>query len=116
MSTELRRFLRIATEYRVEYGPFPFQSRDESLKPSVIKNIGGGGLLFVASDPHEVGRQLVLKIYVKGWRLDGDDIVESPDSNQEVPITAIAEVTRCDRAAGQAGWSVGVRFLGRILS
>ena len=111
---ELRRFLRASTEYRVEYGPFPFSGREDDLKTSVIRNLGGGGLMFRSSEDFSVGRQLVLKIFIKGWRLEGDDLVES-DENSEAPIIAIAEVKRCIFDWDEDCYHVGVQFLGRIL-
>ena len=115
MPVELRRFLRVATDYRVEYGPFPLLGEAGELKTSVIKNIGGGGLMFPAPEPIEVGRQLVVRIYLTGWRRDGDDVVESSDPNDEAPVTAMAEVTRLDRFPDEERWAVAVKFLGRIL-
>ncbi|MEW5724249.1 MAG: hypothetical protein AB1896_14155 [Thermodesulfobacteriota bacterium] len=115
MAVELRRFMRLETEYRVEYGPFPLTGRGDEFKTSVIKNIGGGGLMFLAPEPLSGGRQLVMKIYITGWRPDGDDLIEAPGEDVETPITAVAEVTHCEFNQAEGRWSVGVKFLGRIL-
>ena len=94
MPSELRRFLRASKSYRLQYGPFPSPERDGPLKESVIQNIGGGGLMFKGSSPIPPGEQLVMKIIIPGWRMQGDDIVEVEDSTCEATITAIAEVLR----------------------
>ncbi|MFH1134562.1 MAG: hypothetical protein V1816_00600 [Pseudomonadota bacterium] len=111
---ELRRFLRASTEYRIEYGPFPFLGREDELKSSIIKNLGGGGLMFRSSENFSEGKQLMLKIFIKGWRLEGDDLVEGGESS-EAPITAIAEVRRSEFDSSAGCYKIGVQFLGRIM-
>ena len=113
--TDLRRFLRVAKEYQVEYGPFPQTGQSGPLKPSVVTNIGGGGLLFNSEETIEVGSQLLLRIFVPGWRRQGDEIVESPDENEVAVISAIAEVRHVDFDQEKTCYSVGVQFLGRVL-
>ena len=113
--TELRRFLRISKEYRVEYGPFPLSGGDGELKTSRIQNIGGGGLMFQAPEPFPPGRQLLLKIHISGWRQDGEEIIESTDPETEAPVTAIAQVLRSDYNSDEGYYLIGVEFLGRIL-
>ena len=115
MGMELRRFLRVSTPYRVEYVHFPFPGNGEP-KTSAIKNIGAGGLLFKAHEPFSQGQQLVLKIFIPGWRLDGDDVLEAPDEDSEAPITALSEVRHCTFDPADHCWAVGIEFLGRILS
>ena len=113
---DLRQYLRASKEYRLEYGLFPLSHRTGEFKSTILKNIGGGGLLFQATEDIPPGRQLVLKIYIPGWRQEGDDIVEAPDRQDEMTLTAIAEVKRSDFDAKNGLWSIGVQFLGRILS
>ena len=116
MVTELRRFLRLDKDYRVEYGPFPLRGRDDELKPSLIKNIGGGGLMFHSAEPIPVGRQIILKIHLTGWRQDGDEIVESETGDAEVLLTAIAEVNRSEFNPDGGYYTIGAEFLGRVLT
>jgi hypothetical protein len=71
--------------------------------------------LFEAEEDQPIGRQLVLKIHMTGWRLAGEDIVEA-GSDSEALITAIAEVRRCDYNPATHRYAVGVQFLGRVLS
>ena len=113
--TELRRFLRASKPYRVEYGPFPLTGSGGGLKESVIQNIGAGGLMFLAPEQFPEGRQLVIRIHITGWRTEGDDIVESAEQDAVAPITAIAEVKRCEPDASPGWHRVGVEFRGRIL-
>lgn len=113
---EVRRYLRLAKEYRVEYGPFPLSGRDDELRPTTIINIGGGGLLFRSTEDFPIGRHLILKTYIVGWRQDGQDLAESDDPAQEARITAIAEVLRSDYNPGEGCYHVAVQFLGRILT
>lgn len=115
MGLELRRFLRAHKEYRVQYGLFPPTGLDERLEPSVIKNIGGGGLMFQAHEPFTVGQQLMLKIHITGWQAIGEEILEAEDETAEVPVMAIAEVIRTEMDPSNDCWSIGVKFLGRIL-
>jgi len=112
---ELRRFMRIAKDYRLEYGPFPFSGPDDELKTSRIRNIGAGGLMFESTEPLPKGRQLLLKIFINGWRPSGEELVESSDPGSEAMVTAIAQVLRCDPGAESGSFLVGVEFLGRIL-
>lgn len=113
---ELRRFLRVAKEYRMEYGPFPFSGRDNEVQPGVIKDIGGGGLMFQSQEPFPEGRQLFFKIFIMGWRLEGDDVVEAEGENTEAAITAIAQVLWSEFDAKEECYKIGVEFLGRILT
>lgn len=112
---ELRRFLRAAKTYRVEYCLFPPGRPDVGLKESVIENLGGGGLLFSSPEPVPVGRQLVLRIHLTGWRQEGGDIVETADETSVAPITAVAKVNRCEFGSADNCYHVGVEFVGRIL-
>jgi len=113
---ELRRYLRLTKEYRVEYGPFPASGPDDELRTGVIRNIGGGGLLFQSDEDFPVGSHLILKTYIDGWRQEGGDLVEAKDPAQEARITAIAEVLRSEYQSGAGIYHVAVRFLGRILT
>lgn len=112
---ELRRFLRLSKEYRLEYGPFPPSGGDKPLQTSVIKNIGGGGLLFRSEEPFPAGRQLLLKIYLPGWRQEGEEIVEAADPGAEAAISALAQVRRAEFDSSRGGYLVAVEFLGRVL-
>lgn len=112
--TELRGFLRASAEYQIEYGPFPPTGRDRTMKTGAIRNIGGGGLMFRADEPFPVDSQLVLRIYITGWRQEGDDLVEGKE-DEVAPVTAIAQVTRSEYDANDENYRIGVKFLGRIL-
>jgi len=114
--SELRRFLRLAKPYRVEYGLFPLSGRDGEIRSSVLKNISGGGLLFHSPDPFPLGRQILLKIQLTGWREHGDELIESENENETVILTAIAEVKWSEPDPEASGFAIGVEFLGRILS
>ncbi|MEW6264525.1 MAG: PilZ domain-containing protein [Thermodesulfobacteriota bacterium] len=116
MVIDLRRYLRAAVEYRLEYGPFPAPIKDSQYKSSYIHNIGCGGLMFSADEPLAAGQQLILKIHLPGWRQEDGDLVEAHGDEFEATLTAIAEVTRCDRDSAGGSWTVGVRFLGRVIS
>ena len=113
---ELRRYLRLTKEYRVEYGPFPASGRDDEFRTGVIRNIGGGGLLLGSEEDFPVGSHLILKTYINGWREEGDDLIEAEDPAQAARITAIAEVLRSEYQSGPGIFHVAVRFLGRILT
>lgn len=112
---DLRRYIRAAKEYRLEYGPFPLSTRDGEFQTSMVRNIGGGGLLFESPDPIPVGRQLVLKIFLRGWRLMDDEVVEAEDDRAEALITAIGQVQWVKDDPAQKRYQIGVEFLGRIL-
>jgi c-di-GMP-binding flagellar brake protein YcgR len=111
---DLRQYLRAAKDYRVQYGPFPLVGRDDELKESRLRNISGGGLLFEAHEPLPEGRQVVLKIFLPGWRAEGLEI--SPgQAEDEATLSAVAEVVRCQADAETDRYIVGVKFLGRII-
>ncbi len=111
--SELRRFLRLRKEYRVEYGPFPLSGRDGELQSSLIRNIGGGGLQFYSPESFPEGRQLILRIFISGWRQEGEEMVEAEGA--ETLVTAIAQVKRTQFDPDKDSYLVAVEFLGRIL-
>jgi c-di-GMP-binding flagellar brake protein YcgR len=112
---DLRRYLRASIQYRIEYGPFPLSSQGEDLKESFVNNISAGGLMFTAADDFSPGRQLVIKIYVPGWRQNGDEIIENSEGDaEELQLVAIAEVTRSIKVSNAGVFEVGVKFIGRI--
>ena len=71
--------------------------------------------MFTGSAPIPPGEQLVMKIFIPGWRAHGDDIIEAEDPASEAVITAVAEVLRSVETDANGVYEIGVRFLGRIL-
>ena len=114
MPVNLRDYLRAEKDYPIEYGPFPLSGKSEELKNSTVINISGGGLMFRSSEDMAVGRQIVIKIHLTGWREENDDLVES--ANSVALLTAIAEVRRSEFDHQQQCYLIAVQFLGRILS
>ena len=114
MAVDLRDYLRATTEYRMEYGPFPLSEKSDELKSSTVMNIGGGGLMFRSPEDLTVGRQIVVKIFLTGWREEKNDLVEAADS--EALLTVIAEVRRSEFDQKNQCHLIAVQFLGRILN
>jgi hypothetical protein len=114
MAVNLRDYLRAKMNYRMEYGPFPLSGRTGELKHTTVMDIGGGGLLFRSSEELAAGRQIVIKIFLAGWREENNDLVEDVDS--EALLTAIAEVRRSEFDQNKQCYLTAVQFLGRILN
>lgn len=72
--------------------------------------------MFQSREPFPEGRQLFIRIFMTGWRLEGDDVIEAENENTEAAITAVAQVLRSEFDAEEECYKVGVEFLGRILT
>mgnify|MGYP001570338777 CR=1 FL=1 len=97
MGTERRQFIRLDTRMNISYTI----AGTKQLGTSLSRDIGGGGVRFVAEHPLEVGARLEVIVHLP-----------SPD----MPIRFVGEVmwtklvTKAD-AAGFGGTEVGVRFV-----
>lgn len=114
MIRNLRQYLRANKEYPMEYSPFPLSGLTGPTQCGVIKNISGGGLMFHADEDLPIGLQLTVKLHIHGWRIDGDEAVETGDEKDVMPLTAIVEITRCQQCQ-DGRREVGAKFVGRIL-
>jgi len=109
-----RKFLRLAREYRVEYGPLSALFSGERLKTAIAKNISGGGVLFSAHEELAVGSKIVLSIYVSGWTDEDGSLVPADDPEAELHFKVIAEIVRVERDDESGDFRIGARFVGRV--
>lgn len=112
--TDIRGFDRLEKDYTVEYGPFPSVLTDKAFKKGLLKNIGGGGILFLSEHCFDAGTQLVVKVFVSGWVLESGTAVLSQQHTDEMPLEAIVEVLRSDHDAATDRYLIGTKFVGRV--
>lgn len=111
-----RKYNRLEKEYRLEYGPLSELVEPENLKASVLKNLSGGGILFCADEPHPVGSQLFLKIYVAGWSQCQGKVEKVSNQDSELLLKVIAEVLHVDSDPKNKCFWIGAKFLGQLHS
>ncbi len=109
-----RQHKRLVKPYRIEYGPFTSIVQQETLKSGLLKNVSGGGVLFIAAERFDIGTQLFLKIYISGWSDHDGECIKVSNTDSELLLMTVAEVLRSDEE--QDGYVIGAKFIGRIHS
>jgi len=106
--------MRLAKEYRIEYGPYSSIFSEQAMKKTVVKNVSGGGVLFAAFEELAPGSKIVLSIHVTGWRQEDGIFVPVPDKKADLNLKAIAEIVRVEHDPDTGCFRTGARFVGRL--
>jgi hypothetical protein len=114
MKQDNRKYQRLAKECRVEYCLFKSIVTKEGLRESSLKDLGGGGASFYASENYDNGTQLYLKVYVPGWSQNNGELKQVADNAAEVMLETIAEVIHTECGDGNDKFLIGTRFLGKV--
>ena len=111
---ERREFKRLQKEYCLEYGLFSDLTDQNNFKKGFVRNLSGGGVLFVSETDFSVGTQLVLKITISGWKKAHDEIVKVPVDGTGLPINAIAEVLGVHAGEISNTYLIRAKFSGQV--
>ena len=109
-----RKYMRLAREYRIEYGPFSSLFSEHSLKPTLAKNVSGGGVLFGTDEELQLGSKIVLSIHIAGWKHNDGTYIPENELNTALQLKAIAEIVRVEQDSATGMYRTGARFVGRI--
>jgi len=109
-----RKYMRLAREYRIEYGPFSSLFSEHALRPTWAKNVSGGGVLFGTDEELPIGSKIVLSIQVSEWKQADGTYIATPGADTELQLKAIAEVVRVEYDSDSGIFRTGARFVGRV--
>jgi len=106
--------MRIARDYRLEYGPYAALFSEAVFKTTRVKNVSGSGVLFSAYEELPIGSKILLSIHVSGWKQENGSHVPCADHDTELHLRAIAEIVRVEHDLDTGSYRTGARFVGRL--
>ncbi len=109
-----RKYMRLAREYPIEYGPVSALFSQGPLTASRAKNVSGSGVLFSAVEQLIIGSTIMVSIHIHGWMLEDGAQVPTTDQNAVLQLNVIAEVVRVEYDPATGAYRTGARFVGRV--
>ncbi len=106
-----RMFPRIPKDIPVEVSEISYPFSEKPGKRCSSKNISGGGICFVSSNPYKSRALLNLNIRIAGWQSYKKPFSLFVDLAAETPLTVIGEVVWCKANSNDLTFDIGIKFL-----
>jgi hypothetical protein len=105
-----RKYVRIPTNCRISAEKILFSAKADTETLGEARNIGAGGLLFVAEREYHSDDLFKLTITIPRWKEFNPTALGGDSSALHQPMTAICQVTR-SRQLPDGGYEIAAKFV-----